>query len=104
MLNLDMDFLAESIKLHGKNKKEVICCEEMSELTKEICKDIRGEKRRHKIVEEYADILLCLKMLKIIHGINDSELQEWINFKQERQRKRDAEYIKEKEHETAQEI
>ena len=68
----------------------------MSELTKEVCKDLRGELRRHNIVEEFADVFICLNNLKLMYNITDEEIQEWVNYKIERQIKRDWEYTRKK--------
>lgn len=78
-------------KSFGENKTIVI--EELSELQKEICKDLRGYERREEIKEEMADVYICLQLLKEIYGFTDEELQEEYNRKMDRNIKR----IKEKE-------
>lgn len=86
--------LIKSINLHGPNKKEIVAIEEMSELTKELTKDLRGECRREELGEEFADVLICMRMLSIIHDIKPEEVQRWIDNKVARQKKRDLEFIK----------
>lgn len=91
-VEVPMDVLSDSIKLHGMPKKKVICAEEMSELIKEICKDLRGEIRRNDLIEEFADVYICLNMLKLMYDIKDSDIQQWADYKIEHQVKRDWEY------------
>ncbi len=93
-LKFDDVALLKSIELHGRKLKEVICVEEMSELTKEICKDIRDETRRDNLVEEFSDVLICMRMLSLIHDIQPEEVQKWIEFKIKRQIERDEKYVK----------
>ncbi len=91
----DKDLLG-SINIHGQNLKETIAIEEMSELIKEICKDQRGELRRDNLVEEFADVMICMRMLSLIHDIKPEEVQRWIDNKVARQKRRDLEYIRNK--------
>lgn len=91
-VEVPMDVLSDSIKLHGMQIKKVVCAEEMSELIKEICKDLRGEIRRNDLIEEVADVYICLNMLKLMYDIPDSTIQQWADYKIERQVKRDWEY------------
>ncbi len=51
-----------------------IAIEEMSELTKEICKYKRGFDNRENIIEEMADVFIMLRQLKLIFNITDKEL------------------------------
>ena len=50
--------------------------EEMSELIKELLKDInRGKENREEILEEYCDVVFMLEQLKEIYGINNEEIE-----------------------------
>lgn len=51
-----------------------IAIEEMSELTKEICKYKRGFDNRENIIEEMADVFIMLRQLKLIFNVTDKEL------------------------------
>ena len=92
MLNMRDDDLAESIRIEGKNKKEIITTEELAELIKEVTKDLRGKPRREKLIEEMADVYICLKMLRLIHDVDEESIQEWIDYKVDRQIRRDQEH------------
>ena len=93
MIDYRREDLEKSIKVDGHKKKKIICMEEMSELIKEISKDLRGNLRRSCLIEEISDVYICLMMLRIMLGINDDEIQWFIDYKVERQKERDASKI-----------
>lgn len=45
--------------------------EEMSELTKEICKIYRGKGTLDDLADEIADVLITLEQLKLIYDLSD---------------------------------
>lgn len=70
---------------------KTIAVEELSELQKEICKDLRGFDRREEIKEEMADVYICLQLLKEIYNFSDEDLEKMY----ERKMKRNIQRIKE---------
>lgn len=62
---------ADAIDHFGIKAQLHMAIEEMSELTKEICKDFRGADNREQIAEEVADVTITLEQLRLIFGIND---------------------------------
>lgn len=70
---------------------KTIVIEELSELQKEICKDLRGFNRRIEIKEEMADVYICLQLLKEIYNFSDNELDKMY----ERKMRRNIERIEE---------
>jgi len=64
--NSQSDIYTAVIERYGKTHQLVICMEEMSELTKEITKNIRGYDNDAAIAEELADVEITLEQLKII--------------------------------------
>lgn len=66
-----MDILERAIETYGKDSQENVAIEEMSELTKEICKNKRGEDNRLRIAEEVADVQIMLEQLILIHNIGE---------------------------------
>lgn len=88
--------LASSIKINGEQKKKIICMEEPAELIQAVSKDIRGRLDRDNMIEEMADVMICLEMLKIMHHVKDEELQKWIDYKIDRQMERDKAVMEEK--------
>lgn len=90
----------------GEENEMRMCIEEMSELTKELCKYIRYlnapdiqedekksllEKVKKNIIEETADVLLCAGQIKRIFG--SEEVEEMMMYKIERGAKQADEYI-----------
>ena len=84
MVSLNKNLIRESIKHYGEEMQLNVAIEEMSELTKEICKHKRGASNRKAVVEEMADVLIMFGNLRIIFEVNDSELDMVIIKKQER--------------------
>ena len=55
---------------NGKNYQFTIAMEEMSELIKELSKNIRGENNRNEIAEEAADVFMFLKEIFFFFDID----------------------------------
>lgn len=68
--------------------QEIVWVEELGELQHEITKALRGMLSKTHLVEEFADVLICLEQLKIKYNISDEQLQEWIDYKYIRNCKR----------------
>lgn len=79
---------ADVIKFYGYDTERMVAIEEMSELTKELSKQKRGKGDRAHIIEEIADVYICLEMLEQMNGITREELYEWIDKKVDRIDKR----------------
>ena len=69
-----MKILELAIKKYGKQPQLNMAIEEMSELTKEICKYMRGNNNHDQLVEELADVYITLKQVRMICGIEDKEI------------------------------
>lgn len=82
----DNSTLNEAVNLYGKDAQLVIAIEELSELTKELCKDKRGIGVPEHIAEEVADVSIILQELILIYG-NEKEVEEWRQKKIERLQK-----------------
>ncbi len=78
------EVLYKAIKTYGFNAQLDMCIEEMSELTKEICKKKRGKDNRMEIIEEMADVYIMLEQLKFICDVSHEEIQEAAKLKVER--------------------
>ena len=62
--------------------------EECAELTKAICKEIRYGGKRSEIVEEAADVAVCLEHIKLLAGISERDFEGLIDYKLTRELKR----------------
>lgn len=71
MEKTDREFLCEAIKKWGAQAQLLILLEEMSELQKEILKNInRQADNIDSIIEETADVEIMLEQLKYIYNIH----------------------------------
>ena len=53
----------KAISTYGEKAQKLMAIEEMSELTKEICKDFRGKLDREHLIEEMADVTITIDQL-----------------------------------------
>lgn len=85
---MNKDIIERSIKKYGRITQSVICMEECSELIQAVSKQIRGIGSKENLVEEMADVTICLEMLKDIYDIDDTEIGQQIQYKQDRMEQR----------------
>lgn len=88
----------ETIDRYGIERQSLVAMEELSELQKAISKLVRNPEEKTKplefkglrdnLIEEMADVLICMDQLKEFYGIDHSDIQSVIDSKQERQAKR----------------
>lgn len=64
----------KAIELYGEKAQKLMAIEEMSELTKEICKDFRGKLDREHLIEEMADVLIMLDQMLLLYKISGEEV------------------------------
>lgn len=72
---------------YGDNSQMYMAIEEMSELTKEICKYKRLPNNYDKIADEIADVKIMLEQLEYIFGVS-REVEDRVNYKLDRQLRR----------------
>lgn len=63
------------INRYGEEKQLIVAIEELSELTKELTKILRGKGNKTRLVEEIADCYICLEQIRIIKKITNNELK-----------------------------
>lgn len=88
----------ETMNRYGIEKQSLVAMEELAELQKAISKLVRNSEEktkslefkglRHNLIEEMADVIICMDQLIEYYQIQGIELQETIQAKQERQAKR----------------
>lgn len=72
---------------YGRESQVLIAIEEMSELTKELCKYFRRYDRKKEIIEEVADAQIMLEQIIELFGINN-EVDRMVDYKLNRQIRR----------------
>lgn len=81
------DVLEKSIKKYGVEKQLLVCMEEPAELIQAISKVERypeDSTRMQDLIEEMADVTICLEYLKLIYNIRQEEVDEWTSRKVKR--------------------
>ena len=59
----------KALEKFGMEAQILMCIEEMSELTKELCKNDRGVENSLKIAEELADVEIMLEQIALIFKV-----------------------------------
>ncbi len=83
----DKKIYKEALDKYGAQMQETICIEELSELQKTLCKNIRGKGSMEDISEEIADVQIMLAQMILLFNL-ESEVEKWRNTKLERLRDR----------------
>jgi hypothetical protein len=98
MHEIDARINNETMDRCGIERQSLVAMEELSELQKAVSKLVRYPEERTKpfdfkglrnnLIEEMADVLICMDQLIEYYQIERHEIQELIQAKQERQAKR----------------
>lgn len=98
MVEIDARVNDETMDRYGIERPSLVAMEELSELQKAISKLVRNPEEktkplefkglRHNLIEEMADVIICMDQLIEYYQIERPEIQELIQAKQERQAKR----------------
>lgn len=83
-----IDTYKQAIELYGEHAQKLMAIEEMSELTKEICKDFRGLRDREHLIEEMADVTIMLDQMLLIYKISGEEILSMCARKMKRLKER----------------
>lgn len=84
---INKDVLDKAIKKYGVEKQLLVCMEEPAELIQAISKVERypeDSTRMQDLIEEMADVTICLEYLKLIYNIRQEEVDEWTDRKVKR--------------------
>lgn len=82
------DTYKQAISAYGEKAQKLMAIEEMSELTKEICKDFRGKMDREHLIEEIADVTITIDQLMMMYGISGNEIEQMRERKIDRLKER----------------
>lgn len=83
-----IDTYKQAIETYGEKAQKLMAIEEMSELTKEICKDFRGKLDREHLIEEMADVTITIDQLMMMYKITFEEIKKVRERKFERLKER----------------
>ena len=92
---MDNELVKKIIHKHGTVTQSMIAMEECSELIQAISKCLRSKEMiptetREHLIEEMADVTICLKQLMVMYSITFQELDAWIERKELRLKKREG--------------
>ena len=73
----------DAIEFFGVTSQKIMVIEEMSELTKELCKELRGRGDVEHIADELADVEITLAQIKKIYDIHQT-VEDYKDFKLKR--------------------
>lgn len=94
---IDVRVNDETMDRYGIERQSLVAMEELAELQKAISKLVRNPEKtkplafeglRNNLIEEMADVIICMDQLKEFYGIDHCEIQRVIDSKQKRQAKR----------------
>ena len=66
----------KALRTWGTQAQIMMALEEMSELTKELCKHFRGRPNGAEIIDEVADVTIMMEQLRLIFGINEAVCEQ----------------------------
>lgn len=92
---MDKELVKKIIHKHGTVTQSMIAMEECSELIQAISKCLRSKEMiptetREHLIEEMADVTICLEQLMVMYSITFQELDAWIERKELRLKKREG--------------
>lgn len=73
----------KAVETFGKEHQMIVAIEELSELQKEITKNLRGGENLKALAEEICDVEIVIDQLKLIFG-NQEQVDEYRQFKVDR--------------------
>ena len=85
-----MDVMKRSVDSNLKDgnprghRNLIIVMEELSELSKEVSKELRGKGDQYNILKELADVQLSIYYVQEVCGIKDEDLHKAMNIKMKR--------------------
>ena len=79
-----MDKIIKIIEHFGKDMQKVKAIEELSELMKELSKDLIGKGNKDNILEELADVYVMLQQVEDIYGFEPKAVKDMIDYKVQR--------------------
>lgn len=80
--------LEKAIEKWGKEAQTIVAMEECAELIKEGSKMLRGQGNIDHLIEEIADVMICIEQLEIIYDIDNGDVLTEQVFKLDRLEKR----------------
>ena len=84
--------IGDILKSETKGINCVICMEELAELQQEISKQLRNKGDTYGLLEELADVYICLEMLKKMFNYSSDEIARAVDIKLDRFERRNEKH------------
>lgn len=84
MLVKQQDYIEEMIDAFGKDTTLIIAMEELAELQQQLSKVYRGKSDTLNLLEEMADVCICIDLIMKVTQLEPEQLEFWINKKMQR--------------------
>ena len=84
--------IGDILKSETPDTNCVICMEELAELQQEISKQLRNKGDSYGLLEELADVYICLEMLKKMFSYTDNEIARAVKIKLDRFERRNEKH------------
>ena len=84
--------IGDILKNETQKTNCIICMEELAELQQEISKQLRNKGDRYGLLEELADVYICLEMLKKMFNYSSDEIIRAVEIKLDRYEKRNEKH------------
>ena len=75
------ELLKANIRKNGKQMQMIVAVEELSELQKELTKNMRGKDNLDALAEEIVDVEIMIAQLKLMFPEIHGKLNKWRDFK-----------------------
>ena len=84
--------IGDMLKSETPRTNCIICMEELAELQQEISKKLRNKHNVYGLLEEMADVYICLEMLKKMFSYTDNEIARAVKIKLDRFERRNEKH------------
>ena len=84
VIDIETAVIGKAVVRYGIQLQSIVAMEECAELQKEISKLLRGSGARTHLLEEMADVIICIKQLQLMYNLDDEDLILTINQKLDR--------------------
>lgn len=84
-MNVNENLIKQSCNYFGKEDTLTVAMEECAELIQCVSKELRGQEARNHMEEEIGDVLIGISDLIYICNLDETRIQRWIEYKQNRQ-------------------
>ena len=79
----ESQILRDALAVYGGKNQKIVAIEEMAELQKELCKNLRGEQNYSHLAEEIADVQIMLEQMIMLYDCR-ADVVRWRREKLER--------------------